>query len=86
MNLFIGAAGAGGGGQHRAPYLDALTSEEFERIVTDYGKFGEEGVSEKMELAETSTHSQSQHSAAFNTGATVSGSYWGSYNFSYGWI
>ena len=53
------------------------TSEEFERIVTDYMEnFSEEGVSEKMELAE-SFSSQSQHSAAFNTGATVSGSYGG---------
>jgi len=51
------------------------TSEEFERIVTDYlEEFSEEGVTEKSELAE-SVNSQTQHSTAFNTGVTASGSY-----------
>lgn len=51
------------------------TSEEFERIVTDYlEEFSEEGVTEKSELAE-SVNSQAQHSTAFNTGVTASGSY-----------
>jgi hypothetical protein len=50
-------------------------SEEFERIVTDYlEEFSEEGVAEKSELAE-SVNSQTQHSTAFNTGVTASGSY-----------
>jgi hypothetical protein len=50
-------------------------SEEFERIVTDYlEEFSEDGVTEKLELAE-SVNSQTQHSTAFNTGVTASGSY-----------
>jgi hypothetical protein len=53
------------------------TSEEFERLVTDYlEEFSEEGVTEKSELAE-SVNSQSQHASAFNTGVTASGSYGG---------
>jgi len=50
-------------------------TEEFERIVTDYlEEFSEEGVTEKTELAQT-VDSQAQHSSAFNTGVTASGSY-----------
>lgn len=57
------------------------TSEEFERIVTDYmEEFSEKGVTEKSELSE-SVNSESQHSTAFNAGVTVSGSY-GSVNVS----
>ena len=52
-------------------------SEEFEQIITDYmEEFSEEGVTEKSELAE-SVDSQTQHSTAFNTGVTASGSYQG---------
>jgi len=51
------------------------TSEEFEKIVTDYmEEYSEQGVTEKSELAE-SVSSESQHSSAFNTGVTVSGEY-----------
>jgi len=50
-------------------------TEEFERIITDYlEEFSEEGVTEKTELAQT-VNSQEQHSSAFNTGVTASGSY-----------
>lgn len=53
------------------------TSEEFEKIVTDYlEEYSEEGVTEKSELAE-SVASQTQHSSAFNTGVTASGGYGG---------
>jgi len=53
----------------------ASTSEEFERIVTDYlEEYSEEGVTEKSELAQ-SVNSQNQHSTAFNTGVTASGEY-----------
>ena len=51
------------------------TSEEFERIVTDYVEaYSEEGVTEKSEIAQ-STNSQQQHSSGFNLGVTASGSY-----------
>jgi len=51
------------------------TSEEFERIVTDYIEtYSEEGVTEKSEIAQ-STNSQQQHSSGFNLGVTASGSY-----------
>jgi len=50
-------------------------TEEFERIVTDYlEEFSEEGVTEKTELAQT-VDSEAQHSSAFSTGVTASGSY-----------
>lgn len=53
------------------------TSEEFERIVTDYlEEFSEEGVTEKTELAQ-SVDSQKQHSSAFNTAVSTSGEAWG---------
>jgi type II secretory pathway pseudopilin PulG len=53
------------------------TSEEFERIVTDYlEEFSEEGVTEKTELAQ-SVDSQKQHSTAFNTAVSASGEAWG---------
>lgn len=53
------------------------TSEEFERIVTDYlEEFSEEGVTEKTELAQ-SVDSQKQHSNAFNTAVSTSGEAWG---------
>ena len=53
------------------------TSEEFERIVTDYlEEFSEEGVTEKTELAQ-SVNSQKQHSNAFNTSVSTSGEAWG---------
>ena len=53
------------------------TSEEFERIVTDYlEEFSEEGVTEKTELAQ-SVNSQKQHSNAFNTAVSTSGEAWG---------
>jgi hypothetical protein len=52
------------------------TSEEFERIVTDsLEAFSEEGVTEKSELAQ-STSSQQQHSSGFDLGVTASGG-WG---------
>ncbi len=52
------------------------TSEEFERIVTDFiENFSEEGVTEKSELAQ-STNSQREHSSGFDLGVTASGS-WG---------
>ena len=51
------------------------TSEEFERIVTDFIEaFSEEGVTEKSELTQ-STSSQVQHSSGFNLGVTASGGY-----------
>ena len=51
------------------------TSEEFERIVTDYIEtYSEEGVTEKSEIAQ-SANSQQQHSSGFNLGVTASGSY-----------
>jgi len=51
------------------------TSEEFERIVTDFIEaYSEEGVTEKSEIAQ-STNSQQQHSSGFNLGVTASGSY-----------
>jgi type II secretion system protein G len=51
------------------------TSEEFEKIVSDYQEsFSEVGVTEKSELAEATTH-QEQHSSGYNTGVTVSGGY-----------
>lgn len=51
------------------------TSEEFERIVTDYIEaYSEEGVTEKSEIAQ-STNSQQQHSSGFNLGVTASGGY-----------
>lgn len=53
------------------------TSEEFERIVTDFQEeFSEEGVAEKSELAQSVT-SQNQHSNAINAGVTLSASYSG---------
>src|SRR5262249_34382071 len=52
------------------------TSEEFERIVTDFiENYSEEGVTEKSELAQ-STSSQQQHSTGLELGVTASGS-WG---------
>jgi Type II secretion system (T2SS), protein G len=51
------------------------TSEEFSKIVTDFMEaYSEEGVTEKSELAQT-TSSQDQHSSGFNTGVTASGGY-----------
>jgi hypothetical protein len=51
------------------------TSEEFERIVTDYLEtFSEEGVTEKSELSQA-TASQQQHSSGFNMSVTASGGY-----------
>jgi hypothetical protein len=51
------------------------TSEEFERIVTDFIEaYSEEGVTEKSELAQSTT-SQNQHSSGFNLGVTASGGY-----------
>jgi type II secretion system (T2SS) protein G len=51
------------------------TSEEFERIVTDFIEaYSEEGVTEKSELTQ-STSSQIQHSSGFNLGVTASGGY-----------
>jgi hypothetical protein len=48
------------------------TSEEFERIVTDYmEEFSEEGVAEKLELSE-SISSETKRSNAFNMGVSVS--------------
>jgi hypothetical protein len=53
------------------------TSEEFQRIVTDYLEdYSEEGVTEKSELAE-SINSQTQHTSAFNASVTASGDFWG---------
>src|SRR5438105_10506810 len=53
------------------------TSEEFEKIVTDYQEgYSEQGVTEKAELSQSTT-SQEQHSTSFNTGVTASGSYGG---------
>jgi hypothetical protein len=53
------------------------TTEEFERIVTDYlEEFSEQGVTEKTELAQ-SVDSQKQHSNAFNTAVSTSGEAWG---------
>jgi type II secretion system protein G len=51
------------------------TSEEFEKIVTDFVEdYSEEGVSEKADLTQA-TESQNQHSSGFNTGVTASGQY-----------
>jgi type II secretory pathway pseudopilin PulG len=53
------------------------TSEEFERIVTDYLEdFSEEGVTEKTEIAQ-SVNSQTQHQQAFNMAVSVSGEAYG---------
>jgi hypothetical protein len=53
----------------------ATTAEEFQKIVTDYiEEYSEEGVTEKSELAQ-STSSQQQHSSGINTGVTASGGY-----------
>lgn len=50
----------------------AHTSEEFERIVTDFvEEYSEKGVTEKSELAQSVT-SQDQHSQGFNTAVTAS--------------
>jgi Type II secretion system (T2SS), protein G len=52
------------------------TSEEFERIVTDFIEtFSEEGVTEKSELTQSTT-SQQQHSSGFDLAVTASGG-WG---------
>jgi hypothetical protein len=52
------------------------TSEEFERIVTDFIEaYSEEGVTEKSELTQSTT-SQQQHSSGFDLGVTASGG-WG---------
>jgi type II secretion system protein G len=51
------------------------TSEEFQRLATDFFEgFSEEGVAEKAELAQ-STNVQAQHSSGLNTAVTASGSY-----------
>ena len=51
------------------------TSEEFQRIVTDYMEnFSEEGVSEKNDLAQSS-NSQQQHTDGYNLSVTASGGY-----------
>jgi len=51
------------------------TSEEFQRIVTDFMEaYSEEGVAEKSELSQ-STSSQNQHSSGFNMSVTASGGY-----------
>lgn len=51
------------------------TSEEFKRIVTDFIEdYSEEGVTEKSELAQ-STSSQQQHSSGFNLRVTASGGF-----------
>jgi hypothetical protein len=51
------------------------TSEEFQRIVTDFMEaYSEEGVAEKAELSQ-STSSQHQHSSGFNMSVTASGGY-----------
>jgi hypothetical protein len=53
------------------------TSEEFSSIVTDFLEaYSEEGVTEKQELAQ-STSSQEQHSSGFNTGVTAAGGFGG---------
>ncbi|MFB0832553.1 type II secretion system protein GspG [Brevibacillus laterosporus] len=50
----------------------AHTSEEFERIVTDFvEEYSEKGVTEKSELAQSVT-SQDQHTQGFNTAVTAS--------------
>jgi len=52
------------------------TSSEFERIVTDFIEvYSEEGVTEKSELAQSTT-SQREHSSGFDLGVTASGG-WG---------
>lgn len=52
------------------------TSEEFERIVTDFIEaYSEEGVAEKSELTQSTTNQQ-QHTSGFDLGVTASGS-WG---------
>ncbi len=51
------------------------TSEEFERIVTDYLEaYSEEGVTEKSELTQATT-SQQQHQFGFNMSVTATGGY-----------
>lgn len=51
------------------------TSEEFERIVTDYQEiYSEEGVAEKSELTQA-TSSQQQHSSGFNMSVSATGGY-----------
>ncbi|MBN2035735.1 MAG: type II secretion system protein GspG [Chitinispirillaceae bacterium] len=51
------------------------TSEEFERIATDYFEgFSEEGVSEKSELSQ-SVNSEEKHSMGLNTSVSASASY-----------
>lgn len=51
------------------------TSEEFQRIVSDFLEaYSEEGVTEKSELSQ-STNSQNQHSSGFNMSVTASGGY-----------
>lgn len=51
------------------------TTEELQKIVTDFLEdFSEEGVAEKSELA-MSASSQHQHSSGLNTGVTASGGY-----------
>jgi hypothetical protein len=51
------------------------TSEEFQRIVTDYMEnYSEEGVSEKSDMAQ-STNSQQQHTDGYNLSVTASGGY-----------
>jgi hypothetical protein len=53
------------------------TSEEFERIVTDYMEdFSEEGVTEKSELSQA-VNSQTQHATAFNASVSTSGEAYG---------
>lgn len=52
------------------------TSEEFERIVTDFIEaYSEEGVAEKSELTQSTTNQQ-QHTSGFDLGVTASGG-WG---------
>jgi hypothetical protein len=51
------------------------SSEEFQRIVTDYMEnFSEEGVAEKTDLAQSS-NSQQQHTDGYNLSVTASGGY-----------
>jgi hypothetical protein len=51
------------------------TSEEFEKIVTDFlEQYSEEGVAEKSELAQSTT-SESEHETELNTGVTIAGRY-----------
>jgi hypothetical protein len=51
------------------------TTEEFERIATDFQEdYSEEGVAEKSELAQSAS-SEKQHALGFNTAVTASGKY-----------